>query len=370
MTAAAVTTERKSTRKSSLDLIRTLAILCVIINHAAEMTYPMHNVEAMNALSSASKIFGFSAFTLGRCGVPLFLFLSGYLLLSRAESFQSEGGIIRFYKKNLLPLLLTWEIWILLYNIFCAVLQIQEFRWKHYLAEALFLESAPLGHSWYLSMILGMYLFIPFLALVLSKMRGRWIFLLLGVAFVYSFIVPSLNLYFGNIRNLLDISFAGGTYGVYLVLGYCLFRYEARIKEIMKSPGRSVLAAVIAIVLFAATVAIQIWLFSRGQEYCVWYNFASMPLIGLALFVLLNKSHPEGFVKKIFGEISNCSFGMYLVHMPLMILLMKVFWTGHLSLTTVLDTIIIFIVSILVVTLIGRIPKVGKILFLRRQKIQ
>lgn len=53
------------------------------------------NLQEWNLISLNAKIFKTIIFTLGRMGVPLFLFLTGYLLLNR--KYDNDAG----YKKIL-----------------------------------------------------------------------------------------------------------------------------------------------------------------------------------------------------------------------------------------------------------------------------
>ena len=65
-------------RIQKFDIARTFAILCVVLCHSVEAAYS--NV-AYKQLSNISQIFRIVFFTLGRLGVPIFLFLTGALIL-------------------------------------------------------------------------------------------------------------------------------------------------------------------------------------------------------------------------------------------------------------------------------------------------
>ena len=66
----------------SLDFLRAFAILCVILVHTTERVYQI-NLDAMPVYSLQRQIFALTLFTIGRMGVPIFLFLTGYLFLNR-----------------------------------------------------------------------------------------------------------------------------------------------------------------------------------------------------------------------------------------------------------------------------------------------
>ena len=92
-------------RIAGLDLIRATAIVLVVLNHTVEIVCGLHVAEVVNRMSEGAQWFALLAFTLARCGVPLFFFLSGYLLLPRGFDQQSTE---KFYRRNWLTLLATW----------------------------------------------------------------------------------------------------------------------------------------------------------------------------------------------------------------------------------------------------------------------
>ena len=366
MTAEAGQIAKK--RNASLDVIRTIAVLLVVLNHAAEAIFPFSETDAMASQGTGMLTFGYAAETLGRIGVPLFLLLSGYLLLSR-DFFQTKNGVLAFYKKNLLPLLLTWEIWVLLYNIVIAITTKTSFSISAYLLQAVFLKQVPLSHAWYVPRILGIYLFIPFLAKILSLMKGRWILLLLGISWAFFFLVPVFGLEGAKLGGVLDLSFSGGVCGFYVVCGYCVFRCEKKLDRILDRRRNAVLLFIAALILFAASALFHFVMLNKGIEFRIWYDFPTMPFVGTAAFLLLKRIRPASPLQPAFLELSVCSFGIYLVHKLILELLKRYLPAFHPAAETIVLTVLAFAGSFLVVTLIGRIGagRVGKILFLRKK---
>ena len=84
-----------SNRIVKLDIARTFAILCVVLCHCSEMIYTQQSVKVAE-LGISSRIFMFGTFTIGRLGVPIFLYLSGILLLKK--TIDSDEDIFKFYK--------------------------------------------------------------------------------------------------------------------------------------------------------------------------------------------------------------------------------------------------------------------------------
>lgn len=68
--------EKKINRVIWLDFARAFAIICVIITHVTERVYTM-NADWMLQASIGTRVYAYFLFTLGRLGVPIFLFLTG-----------------------------------------------------------------------------------------------------------------------------------------------------------------------------------------------------------------------------------------------------------------------------------------------------
>ena len=64
----------KMKRIPYMDVIRTIAIVMVVLVHACNFTYS-YDVESMTSLGAGTRWMATIAFALGRLGVPLFLFL-------------------------------------------------------------------------------------------------------------------------------------------------------------------------------------------------------------------------------------------------------------------------------------------------------
>lgn len=126
------------------------------------------------------------------------------------------------------------------------------------------------------------------------------------IMYVYLYIVPSVNLFLvadslPQLINLLDISDSGNGYGFYLVLGYCTKRWETNLDKALKKPV--VISGIIGMLFcnYIWTIYTQIMLYAKQNQYNVWYNYFSIPLIGLAWFLLLKN------VKLKNGSVSSRS---------------------------------------------------------------
>ena len=74
------------------DLVRAAAIVCVVLCHAAEATFQFIYPDIMVQCSALTQLLAYAAMAIGRMGVPLFLFLSGWFLLAR--QYDTPGALL------------------------------------------------------------------------------------------------------------------------------------------------------------------------------------------------------------------------------------------------------------------------------------
>ena len=367
----------------TLDLLRAFATLCVILVHTTERVYQF-NLEAMPSYTLQRQLFALTLFTIGRMGVPIFLFLTGYLLLNR--TYNKEYTSI-FYRRNFLCLLITSEIWIVLYNVFNSWFYRAPFRISELLRNMFFLKETNMSHMWYIPVILGLYLFIPFVSHAISESIKEDYpyfesiiqkFLLCGI-FFYLYVIPELNIIFQcNGAELFSIlpsfDFSGGVYGFHLILGFLICkRYFRRIPV--------PLCFCIGMSCFFLTVWLQFYSYQRNVGYNVWYNNATLLITCLMMFEYISRYEDEGtsmhstrrkaffnkFRSGVFGKtiqtIARCSFGIYLIHNPINMLLIRFFHTESAVLRLAIIGSMTFLFSFVIVWILCKNKYIAKILF-------
>ncbi|MFR3493353.1 MAG: acyltransferase family protein [Blautia sp.] len=164
-------------RKIWLDVVRATAILCVVLCHSVEafyhpvllgqlqVSFPLWNIENL-------------LFTIGRIGVPLFLATTGALMLPR--DYPDVSAFIRNHCSHY-SLLRKYGFFQL---HFCCVIEHQTFNISRLLLEMLFLKSSSLSHMWYMPVILGCYIALPFLSRLLqtsTNLRQYSLLYVLGI---------------------------------------------------------------------------------------------------------------------------------------------------------------------------------------------
>ncbi len=284
-----------------LDIIRTIAIILVVLCHATEYIYEC-DMNEWNSIGLLSKIFRTTAFTIGRIGVPLFLFITGYLILSK--NFENTEDILKFYKKNLLPIVISTIIWDFIYV--CVFYENKTDALKQFL----FLDKSKAMNFWYMPMIIGIYIVLPYLSIIVKKIDLKALIIPMIIAFFAFFIFSSINAVLDkNLNFTFDFTFYGGIYGLYILLGYYIGKgYLRKINKIS--------LIIIAIISLVVTVFFQFFLYNKGKEYNVWYNFAGIMTLSVSIFELFARANLKlsNRCREIFLYLSKISLSIFFIH--------------------------------------------------------
>lgn len=316
------------------DFARVLAIISVVFCHSVESFYYMYQDRSIlwGMLSSESKLFDLLGLTFGRIGVPIFLFLTGSLILNKA--IENGDDYTHFLKKNYIPMLITSWVWIIIWNIFLYLYyafggETPPVTVQSLLECLLFQQNVDtIMPAWYLPMIMGVYLFLPFLSIVVKRINFKAIFFPLTVFIVILFVLPTLNniLTLNNLAQVknvtLDASFSGGIYGIYIIIGYYLS------KGLFRNISIKILA-ILSLLSFAACVIIQFLLAERGIFYKLEYNMLFLLVCCVALYSIVIRI-PEKMIPlpNIFARLSKISFFVFFIHNPIQY---TIYLTGILS---------------------------------------
>lgn len=342
-----------------LDQIRVLAIVAVVFNHATEIYLGLNGGE-WAGYDAASRILASVGFSFGRLGVPLFLFLTGALTLSKAVN--TDEDVFRFYRHSLLPLATTVVAWNVLLTLFDQCTRGGGLALGQIIRCALFLESVPALHAWYAPMIVGMYVFLPFVAAVVRRFSLKALALPLAIAATAFLVLPTLMVIDPPQKRqlTLGLDFAGGEYGVYMLAGYYL--YQGNLEKRVSKP----LAAVACAVAFAALAALQMRVAAVGEGGLRYTNLGLL-LCASVLFLAFKRfgGVPRPSVRRLLTALSRLSFGVYFLHVPVQWLLRR-YMPQLFHLGPAGDTLLLFSLSLVlsacVLWLAGRLKCLRRLL--------
>ena len=336
-----MTMENKKNRIEFLDIARTFAIISVVLCHSVELIYNM-KLEGWENLSVQSQMFRTICFTIGRLGVPIFLLITGYLILNK--QIDNDDDVINFYKKNLLPLVVTTEIWIVIYNIFIPIYTHERFEFSSLIKNMLFIEQVPLMNMWYMPMIIGMYIALPFVSKIMHTFSMKSLKFAMIIVFLLKFLLPTINVVLNiwNLKllgNIIDIGFLGGGYGLYIVSGYLISRGKLK-----KEKSRNI--CIIGIISFVLACVIQIISYNNLIEYAIWYDSVFIYICTICIFELCTRINIQNINKRVINAstyISKISLSIFFLHIIIAMIATPII--GKLAIINPVKVLILFTVT-------------------------
>ena len=236
--------------------------------------------------------------------------MTGFLILNK--KFENEEDVKKFYKRNLLSLLITSEIWIVIYTVYFSIHDNQTFSFEKLFRRMLFFEYTP-SHMWYIPTIIGIYLAIPFIGYILKKFSLKTFRIPICIIILNTFILSTINsivsvFKINPFNSKLDLEFLGASYGIYVILGYIVSQ-----KKLKNIKTRWLILGICSSFIYA--IAMQIFLNNRGKNYYIWYNSIFILLMALFLFELFTRIKLQSEItKKIFTFISKASLAIFFIH--------------------------------------------------------
>ena len=343
-------------RQFHLDLLRAIACLSVVMIHvSAEFV--------TRGTSGPDFILGNLLDSLSRAGVPLFVMISGALMLDEGYELTKKkwlghiGRMTAFYA--------VWStVYCILFRVIGLVSRGEKVRMLGVFTQII----SGHYHLWFVPMIVGLYLILPLLRLWVKEANVRYVRYFLLLSFVFAFIVPQVMeiLLFEvkalkPVQTLWDNMFFEYTAGdtAYFILGWYLNRSK-------RSVPLAAIALVAAFLLtFAGTYTATTVL--EMKTYPFYENFTVNVLVySAAIFVLCRslfgqERQPGKLVQRTVNRLGKYSLGIYAVHVYVISKLMPEF--GHLHAAAGLPLIfaLTLLLSAILSMVFSRIPLLKKI---------
>ena len=313
-----------------LDYLRFIACFMVIIVHCIEPFYlGGEGTQIRNATDAAWSTFLDSAL---RAAVPLFMMASSYLLLPlKYDSWT-------FFKKRFTRVCIPLIVWTLLYALIPYPGSAEGFDRGANLQRLLVNFNPHAGHLWFLYMLVGVYLIMPVISPWLEKVskRGEETFLAIwGLTTLVPFfrqmavsITGSPELWGEASWNEYGTLYYMSGFIGYVVLGHYIKTWLGDLS------WKKTLAIAIPswIVGYAVTagwfwakmpkefpldgpIDIAVYL-ETSWQFCAF----GVALTTLAYFLIIRKITADGaFYRRIVLPVSKVSYGIYLMHMFVLI---------------------------------------------------
>lgn len=287
-----------------------------------------------------------------RFSVPMFLMITGALLLGKQHSYPL------FLKKTVVRILFPFVFWTAIYIIynfmeppqFFGKLETQtNFDWVIQQ-----IRDGSSYHLWYVYMLIGLYITIPLLNKLIIGVKKKYLLLFLIVWVIFITFSTSKNSAYNFEWNLWYIL---GYLG-YLVLGYYLSIINTKHKIV------TILAGVVFFIgIFITAYGTFYFTEMDGAFHKLYYAYLTpnVLLMTASLFVLMKNVdiNLSGVLKKTRDLIDKHSYGIYLSHILVLnyLTMYGVEWDlFHPIIGIPLTTISTLSIAVTIVYLINKIP--------------
>ncbi len=356
-----------------LDILRVIAIISVILNHAVSRTFHVYEGTAMEYenLATGLIVVKVVCYIFSRLGVPLFLMITGALLLRK--DFSSDEKVSGFFRHNWLSLFVTTEIWLTIMYWYLSLGASSPLRaegmlsaFAHFISTLCFTNQFTMGSMWYMPMILCLYLLVPAVALVVKHFNRKYVLLPVVLVVLFGICVPNVNMTLALLRIEQRVDPAIGSaylfsvYLAYMILGYYL-------SECLLAKIPTAIIILGTVVSFAATCTYQLFAYTTGLDYAIVYDFIGVAVCATFLFEWIRRAKPlPESVNRLVCKLSQIAFGIYFVHICIMTGLDVVL--DRLSVPYVPQLILLelvsFVGSVLIILPLSKIPFCKRYLFL------
>ncbi|MDB5122953.1 MAG: yiaH 1 [Mucilaginibacter sp.] len=332
---------------SWINNLRLIALYAVIILHCAAplmMQYgkvPLSDWWMADFLNAAV-----------RFAVPVFVMVTGTLSLNR------EYELGDFLKKRLARILVPFLFWSLVYIGYSWYNDEITFTGDAWANIKLVLHALKYGssyHLWYVYMLIGLYFFIPVIGKFVRNSNEKEILYFLIVWFVVMMLSQP---YLSRFNPVVDLHYFAGYVG-YLVLGYYLAFKDFNIKTLRLW---MILLLVFSVVLIAAgTWFIIPYTKWPGTLFYEPLNPAVL-MVSVSAFMIAKRTviKMPPILTRISGFAGRYNYGIYLSHALVLYFLEDPFGINYKLCVPIvsipLTALICFILSLLLVWLISKIP--------------
>jgi surface polysaccharide O-acyltransferase-like enzyme len=380
-------------RQIWIDWLRVAACFMVFIVHSTEPFYL--GGEGSLILNEADAFWSSFFDTLVRSCVPLFIIASSYL------QFPTKYPAGEFFRRRTVRVLIPFVIWTIVYAFVWGE-PVENFR------NLLLNFNYAAGHLWFVYMLIGVYLLMPILSPWAEKVEKKELQIYLGI-WLFTTLIPIIRDLASGGETLVIYGPSGlprqalfplwgeaswNAYGTFYYfsgfIGYLLLGLYFR-RFVGELSWKKTLA--ISIPCYIAGHAVTFGGFLRrvyetcGGEFpvgglvekAVWWettwcnDTVGVALMAIGWILLFKKFKAEGrFYQKVLLPVSKASYGMYLMHLLILVPICGAFrewlgsgaegvlgfWTTPVQILG--SAIVAFICTAVASVILRRIPKIGQ----------
>lgn len=292
-TQGGIMVKGKNKRLLWVDVMRVIAIFLVVLVHTSTLPANLPDIRI--------SFFYLVSFTLVKVSVPLFIMLSGALLIGKQES------ISNFFSKRAVKVLVPWILWTCIYMAWNY--NVHSYHPANFSQWKYFFELTFFSQLWFLPLIFSLYILTPILRLFVPQMTTTQRVYLMIIWFIFVSVIPYVHtgttFPSASESGLVPVSLY---YSGYFILGYFLTNMSLPKNLIRRSFG--------LILIGIALTFVELGLL-KGQN--IFDYFApNIVVTSVGVFLLIYsyflKLKTRKGPKEFIARVGNASMGIYIVH--------------------------------------------------------
>ena len=295
----------KSNRIVYLDVLRVIACFSVIMIHSSG-PYVVKDIGSLN-FWIGNIIDG-----LARIGVPLFVMISGALMLDENYPFSTQKHVKRIAR--MVGFFIFWSV------LYCLVFDIAMAVIIHESIDIMAIIVSILKgyyHLWFVYLIIGLYLIVPLLRLWVNEKNKKYVEYFIVLSLIFTYILPQVisigsnySSYFVQLNDVLENSLAlkyVGGYTTYFLLGWYLNHFDLKNKRMIYLLGIvGLLITIIGTYILSQTTGKALQMYD-GLYINVLFQ-------AVAMFVLMKERFKNKPSNRLILSVSKYSLGIYAIH--------------------------------------------------------
>ena len=309
--------KRKPAYLNNIALLRTFAILIVVLGHS--MIVYQYNWGIYTPLVKSSFFNGIKTY-IDLFQMPLFIFISGYMYYYCRKECDKYNNFSIFtfdkIKRLLIPYICVAFMYVLPIRIMTDYSGYKGYNVLEIIYKYI-ITGVDVGHLWYLLAIFEIFIVFYFFESIINKIGIPASFIIIACANIISY----------KFTDVFQIS-SSIHYFMFFYLGYIIRKYENTFVKGFKGKNNSVLIAVTFILQFLFLIASNKISNSNLILTLIKNSMYLMCCISVTIFYFLVLSSISAKYKslnknKVLKYLDKESFSIYLFHSPLVYIMLK-----------------------------------------------
>lgn len=346
--------KKVKSRLNYIDILNILACFCVVWLHCNGVVHTYSNARYW----STALIIEVIAYW----AVPIFFMITGATLLNYREKYDTKTFFKKRLKRTMIPFL-VWSLIVLIWKCETNRYIIQKFTVSNIIS--IFLNNS-MEHIYYFFInIFAIYMTIPILSLFTKDRKNRkYMWYMVILAFITRSFLPLVCKMTGIKWNSNLETPLVGKYLIFVLLGYLLST------EDIKKRNRIIIYILGFLSMLLRYIGTYYLSTREGRINKMFFGYEHFTSVFLAIAVFIfiknikwDKVFSDKILNKYIPKITSCSLGIYLIHQIVRTYEVKIFDIDVRSIWwRTIGTVVTYIISLIIVLVIKKIPKINKIL--------